>query len=84
MDWIMGLPWTALARGFVQVQVHVTYFSGKVYTVPCRSTDAAAGAAKHIFDMALRSGDGISDILVVDCDLRFKNTLLWEFTSSVF
>ncbi len=56
MDWLMGFPLTA--QGFDQVQVHVDYLSSKVYAVPYRSTDTTADAAKHILDMALRSGDG--------------------------
>jgi hypothetical protein len=56
----MGLPLTA--QGFDQIQVHVDNLSGKVYAVPCRSTDTAADAAKLILDMALRSGYGIPDV----------------------
>ena len=62
----MGLPTTA--AGFDQVQVHVDFLSGKVHAVPTKSTDTAADAAKIILEMALRSGDGIPDVLVVDHD----------------
>ena len=81
VDWLMGLPLTA--QGFDQVQVHVDYLSGKVYAVPCRSTDTAADAAKHILDMALRSGDGIPDVLVVDHDPKFTSNLFREFTRRI-
>ena len=81
VDWLMGLPLTA--TGFDQVQVHVDYLSGKVHAVPVRSTDTAADAARLILDMALRSGDGIPDVLVVDHDPKFTSTLFREFTRRI-
>jgi len=81
VDWLMGLPTTA--TGFDQVQVHVDYLSGKVHAVPVRSTDNAADAARIILDMALRSGDGIPDVLVVDHDPKFTSTLFQEFTRRI-
>ena len=77
----MGLPLTA--QGFDLVQDHVGYLSGKVYAVPCGSTDTATNAAKHILDMALRSGDGIPDVLVVDHDPKFASNLFREFTRRI-
>ena len=81
IDWLMGLPMTG--TGFDQVQVHVDYLSGKVHAVPTRSTDTAADAARIILDMALRSGDGIPDVLVVDHDPKFTSTLFREFTRRI-
>ena len=81
VDWLMGLPMTA--TGFDQVQVHVDYLSGKVHAVPTRSTDTAADAARIILDMALRSGDGIPDVLVVDHDPKFTSNLFREFTRRI-
>ena len=78
VDWLMGLPRTE--AGYDQVQVHVDYLSGKVHAVPTRSTDTAADAAKVILEMALRSGDGVPDVLVVDHDPKFTSTLFTEFT----
>ena len=68
VDWLLGLPMTA--SGFDRVQVHVDTLSGKVSAVPTRATDAAAGAARIVREMALRSraGDGVPDVLVVDHD----------------
>jgi len=77
----MGLPKTA--AGFDQVQVHVDFLSGKVHAVPTRSTDTAADAAAIILEMALRSGDGIPDTLVVDHDPKFTSTLFREFTRRI-
>ncbi len=77
----MGLPLTA--QGFDQVLVHVDYLSGKFYAVPCRSTDTAANSAKHILDMALRIGDGIPDVLVVDHDPKFTSNLFREYTRRI-
>jgi len=77
----MGLPTTA--TGFDQVQVHVDFLSGKVHAVPTRSTDNAADAARIILDMALRSGDGIPDVLVVDHDPKFTSSLFREFTRCI-
>ncbi len=63
VDWLVGFPMTA--SGFDQVQVHVDHLSGsgKVHAVPTRSTDTAADAARIILEMALRSGDGVPDVL---------------------
>ncbi len=77
----MGLLTTA--AGFDQVQVHVDFLSGKVHAVPTKSTDTAADAAKIILEMALRSGDGIPDVLVVDHDPKFTSTLFREFTRRI-
>ncbi len=63
-----------------QVQVYVDCLSGNVYAVPCRSTDTAAYAAKHILDIALRPGDGMPDVLVVEHDPKFTSTMFREFT----
>jgi hypothetical protein len=68
------------ASGFDQVQVHVDHLSGKVHAVPTRSTDTAADAARIILEMALRSGDGVPDVLVVDHDPKFTSALFREFT----
>ena len=81
VDWLMGLPKTA--AGFDQVQVHVDFLSGKVHAVPTRSTDSAADAAAIILEMALRSGDGIPDTLVVDHDPKFTSNLFREFTRRI-
>ena len=81
VDWLVGLPMTA--SGFDQVQVHVDHLSGKVHAVPTRATDTAADAAQIILDMALRSGDGIPDVLVVDHDPKFTSTLFKEFTRRI-
>ena len=78
VDWLVGLPMTA--SGFDQVQVHVDHLSGKVHAVPTRATDTAADAAQIILEMALRSGDGVPDVLVVDHDPKFTSTLFREFT----
>ena len=81
VDWLMGLPTTA--AGFDQVQVHVDFLSGKVHAVPTKSTDTAADAAQIILEMALRSGDGIPDVLVVDHDPKFTSGLFREFTRRI-
>ena len=81
MDWLLGLPMTA--SGFDQVQVHVDHLSGKVHAVPTRTTDTAADAARIILEMALRSGDGVPDVLVVDHDPKFTSTLFKEFTRRI-
>ena len=57
--WLLGLP--MMASGFDQVQVHVDHLSGKIHAVPTRATDTAAGAARIVLTMALRSGYGIPD-----------------------
>ena len=59
------------------------YLSGKVHVDPVRSTDTAADAARLILDIALRSGDGIPDVLVVDHDPKFTSTLFREFTRRI-
>ncbi len=74
MDWIAGLPTTAI--GFDIIQNHVDLLSGKVHAVPTRSTATATDAAAIIRDMCLRSGDVFPDVLTVDHDS--------EFTSEVF
>jgi transposase InsO family protein len=81
VDWLVGLPMTA--SGFDQVQVHVDHLSGKVHAVPTRSTDTAADAARIILEMALRSGDGVPDVLVVDHDPKFMSALFREFTRRI-
>jgi len=81
VDWLLGLPMTA--SGFDQVQVHVDHLSGKVHAVPTRATDTAADAARIILEMALRSGDGVPDVLVVDHDPKFTSTLFKEFTRRI-
>ena len=81
VDWLVGLPTTA--AGFDQVQVHVDHLSGKVHAVPTRATDTAADAARIILEMALRSGDGVPDVLVVDHDPKFTSKLFKEFTRSI-
>jgi len=81
VDWLMGLPPTA--TGFDQIQVHVDYLSGKVHAVPTRSTATSADAAQIILEMALRSGDGIPDVLVVDHDPKFTSSLFREFTRRI-
>ena len=81
VDWIVGLPMTA--SGFDQVQVHVDHLSGKVHAVPTRATDTAADAAQIILEMALRSGDGVPDVLVVDHDPKFTSKLFKEFTRRI-
>ena len=81
VDWLLGLPMTA--SGFDQVQVHVDHLSGKVHAVPTRTTDTAADAARIILEMALRSGDGVPDVLVVDHDPKFTSTLFKEFTRRI-
>ncbi len=78
VDRLMGLP--LAAQDFYQVQVNVDYLSGMIYAEHCRSTDTAAGGAKQIFDMALRSSDGIPDVLVGDQDPKLTSTLFREFT----
>ncbi len=77
----MGLPTTA--SGFDQVQVHVDHPSRKVHAVPTRATDTEADAARIILEMALRSGDGVPDVLVVDHDPKFTSKLFKEFTRSI-
>ena len=47
--------------------------------MPTRSTDTAADAAKTILEMALRSGDGVPDVIVVDHDPMFTSALFKEF-----
>ncbi len=74
----MGLPPTV--TGFDQVQVHVDYLSGKVHAVPTRSMTTSAEAVQIILKTALRSGDGIPDVLVMDHDPKFTSTLFREFT----
>ena len=69
--------------GFDQVQVHVDQLSGKVHAVPTKATDMAADAARIVLDMALRSGDGIPDVLVVDHDPKFTSALFKEFTRRI-
>jgi hypothetical protein len=81
VDWLVGLPMTA--SGFDQVQVHVDYLSGKVHAVPTGSTDTAEDAAQIILDMALRSGDGVPDILVVDHEPKFTSALFRGFTRRI-
>ena len=81
VDWLVGLPMTA--SGFDQVQVHVDHLSGKVHAVPTRSTDTAADAARIVLEMALRSGDGVPDVLVVDHDPKFTSNLFREFTRRI-
>ena len=81
VDWLVGLPMTA--SGFDQVQVHVDHLSGKVHAVPTRATDTAADAAQIILEMALRSGDGVPDVLVVDHDPKFTSKLFQEFTRRI-
>jgi hypothetical protein len=71
------------ASGFDQVQVHVDHLSGKVHAVPTRTPDTAADAARIILEMALRSGDGVPDVLVVDHDPKFTSTLFKEFTRRI-
>ncbi len=61
------------------MQVHVDYLSGKVHAVPTKSCDTAANAAQIILDMALRSGDGIADALMMDHDPKFTSNMLREF-----
>ena len=78
VDWLMGLPPTA--KGFDQVQVHVDYLLGKVHAVPNRSTATSTEAAQIILEMALRSSDGIPDMLVVDHDPKFTSSLFRDFT----
>ena len=79
-DRLMGLPLTA--TGFDLVQVHVDrHLSGKVHAVSVRSTDTAAD--RLIMDMALRSGDGIPDVLVVDHDPKITSMLFREFTRRI-
>jgi transposase InsO family protein len=73
VDLLLGLPMTV--SGFDQVQVHVDHLSGKVHAVPTRSTDTAADAARIILEMALRSGGGVSDVLVVDHVPKFTSAL---------
>ncbi len=81
VDWLVGLP--TMAAGFDQVQVHVDHLSGKVHAVPTRATDTAADAARIILEMALCSGDGVPDVLVVDHDPKFTSKLFKEFTRSI-
>ena len=78
---MLGLPMTE--SGFDQVQVHVDQLSGKVHAVPTKATDMAADAARIVLDMALRSGDGIPDVLVVDHDPKFTSALFKEFTRRI-
>ncbi len=78
VDWLLGLPMSE--SGFDQVQVPVDHLSGKVHAIPTRSTDTAADAARIILEMALRSGDGVPDVLVVDHDPKFTSALFREFT----
>jgi hypothetical protein len=59
--------------------VHVDYLSGKVHAVPTRSEATSAEAAKIILEMALRSCDGILDVLVVDHKPKFTSTMFREF-----
>ncbi len=81
VDWLIGLSPTA--TGFNQIQVHVDYLSGKVHVVPNRSTATSAEAAQIILKMALHSGDGIPDVLVVDHDPKFTSSLFREFTRRI-
>jgi hypothetical protein len=81
VDWLVGLPRTA--SSFDQVQVHVDHLSRKVHAVPTRLTDTAADAARIILEMALRSGDGVPHVLVVDHDPKFTSALFREFTRSI-
>ena len=53
-----------MTLGFDQVQVRVD-----LAAIPTRSTDAAADAARIILETALRSRDGVTDVLVVDNSL---------------
>jgi hypothetical protein len=79
VDWLVRLPMTA--AGFDQVQVRqvlVDHLSSKVHAVPTRATATAADAAQIILEMALRSGDGVPDVLVVDHDPKFTSTLFRE------
>ena len=64
---VIGVDWL-LASGFDQVQAQVDLLAGKVHAVPTHATDTAADAAWIILEMALRSSDGIPDVLVVDHD----------------
>ncbi len=50
--------------------------------LPGLSTDTAraADAAQIILNMALRSGNGLPDVLVVDHDPKFTSKLFREFT----
>ncbi len=73
----MGLPRTA--KIFDQVQAHVDYLSIKAHAVPTKSTDTAADAAQIIFDMVLRSGDGIPDALVVALNPKITSNIFREF-----
>ncbi len=59
VNWIAGLPTTAV--GFEMIQNHVDLLSGKVHSVPTRSTATATDAAAIIRDMRHRSGDGFPD-----------------------
>jgi transposase InsO family protein len=73
------------ASGFDQVQVHADHLpgSGKVRAVSTRSTDTAAGAARIVLEMALRSGDGVPGVLVADHDPKFTSNLFREFTRRI-
>ncbi len=54
------------------------YLSRKVHAVPTRSKATSAEAAQIILEMALRSGDGIPDVLVVDHAPKFTSSWLRE------
>ncbi len=63
--------------------MHVDHLSGKVHAVPNRATDTAVDAARIILEMALRSGECVPDVLVVDHDPKFTSKLFRQFTSSI-
>ncbi len=65
------------------IQNHVDLLSGKVHTVPTRSTATAADAAAIIRDMCLRSGDGFPDVLVVDHDAQFTSNVSGALVKSM-
>ena len=68
------------ASDFDQVQVNVDHLSGKV---PARSTDTAADAARFILEMALRSWDGVPNMLAVDHDPKLTSVPFKEFTPRI-
>ena len=83
VDWLLGLPIMMTAPGFDQVQAHVDRLPGRVRAVPTRATDAAADAARIVLGLALRSGGGILDMLVVDRDPKFAGALFKGFARRI-
>ena len=81
VDWIAGLPTTAL--DFDMIQNLVDLLSGRVHAVPTRAMVTAADAATIIRDMCPRSGAGFPDVLVADHDAKFTSDVSHAFAKSI-